>query len=230
MSQGTKATERMRRKLKAPRRFRLSAFARSKLPSGRQRRPGAGMIVAKESGFVDVATAVYALNTTGSVTLLNTIAQGSTTSQRVGKKVMLKSVQIRGNVTSDSTTTVAPWAFMIVYDRRPQGGAVPAVTDILTAATATAMNNDSNSNRFSILHRQEGIAAGVGSTPVSGLEASNVSAFVKMNRLYVAKGGTAGTIDEIDTGALYLVTVGSIAAGTADANLTASFRTRFVDF
>ena len=40
----------------------------------------------QEAGYIDVAAADYVLDTTGSVTLLNTVAQGAAVTQRVGRR------------------------------------------------------------------------------------------------------------------------------------------------
>ena len=45
---------------------------------------------------------------------------------------------------------------MIVYDKRPTG-ALPTVSDILVSASSSAMNNDANTGRFSILKRHDDI-------------------------------------------------------------------------
>lgn len=185
---------------------------------------------ARESGFVDLASATYALNTTGSITLLATIPQGASVNQRIGKKVMLKSIQFRGFATADSTTTVSVGAFMIVYDKRPTGS-LPAITDVLDSVAFQSFNNDANSGRFRILARKEIALNGNNTTAGQQTECSEVVAsfYMKVNRPTVFKAAGTGAIADIEEGALYLITLGNIAAGTADANLIGGFRTRFVD-
>jgi len=75
---------------------------------------------AKEKGYVDIASAAYAFDTTGSVTLLNTVAQGAAVTQRVGKKIVMKGLQFRGFMQNGTTATANDVAFMIVYDKRPR--------------------------------------------------------------------------------------------------------------
>jgi hypothetical protein len=187
-----------------------------------------GRFQSKVSGYVDLVSASYACNTTGSITLITTIPQGTSVVSRVGKRILIKSIQLRGRVEADTAATIAPWAFMLVYDKRPTG-ALPAITDILVSISSQSLNNDDNSGRFQILHRQDGVTIGNNTTPTVGTEAVTVNTFVKVNKASVYKAGTTGAIAEIEQGAIYLVTVGTIAAGTADANLVAAFRTRFRD-
>ena len=106
-----------------------------------------------------MAAADYVLDTTGSVTLLNTVAQGAAVTQRVGKKIVMKGLQCRGNLQNGSTANSNDVAFMIVYDKRPTG-ALPTVSDILVSASSSAMNNDANTGRFSILKRHDDILIG----------------------------------------------------------------------
>ena len=108
-------------------------------------------VMSKESGFVDLAAATYACNSTGSITLIATVAQGTSVNQRVGKKIQWKSMQIRGTVQANATTVSNNSAWLIVYDRRPTGS--PAITDVLSSATAISFTNDANSGRFQILKR-----------------------------------------------------------------------------
>lgn len=191
----------------------------------------------KESGFVDLALATYQFDTAGgatSITLLATVAQGASVNQRIGKKIVLKSLQCRGYVTNKTTSAINDCAMLIVYDKRPTG-ALPAVTDILSTATSASMNNDANSGRFVILKRSDFMLIG----PVTGViatqqltECTSMSADFYLNLKglpEVFKAAGTGAIGDIEEGALYLVMVGDKAAGTAAAEALLSFRTRFVD-
>ena len=187
--------------------------------------------VSGETGFVDVASAAYALDTTGSVTLLNTVAQGASVNQRVGKKIALRGLQCRGAMLNNASAILNDVAFMIVYDKRPTG-ALPAVTDILAFATASAMNNDANSGRFSIVKRVDADLAG-NTTAAANLTDKTICGtdwWVDLKgRPTVYKAAGTGAIGDIEEGALYLVTVGGNAAGVTAAALSATFRLRFKD-
>lgn len=186
-------------------------------------------VASKETGFVDLAAATYVCDTTGSITLLATIAQGASVNQRVGKKIMLKSIQIRGGISVNTTATTNDTSILIVYDRRPTG-ALPAITDVLVAADANAFNNDANSGRFKIVRRIDTVLTGNSTTPTTGLESVNVTEYIPLKGLPCNfKAAGTGAIGDIEEGALYLITVGSRAAGTTAAAFSAGFRTRFVD-
>lgn len=205
----------------------MSARYNRSMSSRLQRAPG----MSRETGFVDVAATTYNFDTTGSVALLNTVAQGASVNQRVGKRVQLKSLQARGFIQNSATASINDTAMLIVYDRRPTG-ALPAVTDILTAVSSLAMNNDANSGRFSILKRVDFLLAGNSSAAANYTETMAQSAdfYLDLKGLPTAyKAAATGAIGDIEQGALYLVTVGVTAAGTAAATASLAFRLRFVD-
>lgn len=183
----------------------------------------------KDTGYVDLAVAQRAFDTTGSIVLLATIAQGASVNQRIGKKVVLKSLQMRGSSFSNSMTTVADAAYMIVYDKRPTG-TLPSITDILVTASSSSFNNDNNSGRFRILKRVDRQFIGNSTTPATGQEANTEDFWLDLKGLPVVfKAAGTGAIGDIEEGALYLVTVGNVATGNTAATLSSGFRTRFID-
>jgi len=183
----------------------------------------------KETGYVDNASGNFAMDTTGTIALVNTIAQGASVNQRVGKRCLLKSLQLRGHVVSLATTTFTDGCAVLVYDRRPTGS-LPAITDIFDTVSSRSFNNDSNSDRFKVLRRWDWTFTGNSTTPVTGGEAKTFDEFVDLKNLpYVAKAVGTGAIGDIAEGAIYLVTMGIDAAGTTGARLTCGTRLRFVD-
>lgn len=182
----------------------------------------------QEKGVVDLALATYACDTTGSITLVTTIAQGASIAQRIGKKAMYRSIQIRGRWTANTACVVADAAALLVYDKRPTAS-LPGITDILIAATAQAFNNTDNEGRFQIIRRWDKVFAGNSTTPSTGLEIQDADDFVKMRKPIVFKAAGTGAIGDIEEGALYYVTVGSATAGTGAVSSTVAFRTRFTE-
>lgn len=183
----------------------------------------------RNAHFVDLALASYAMDTTGSITLVATIAQGASQSQRVGKKALYKSCQFRGSVSSGSATTLADGACLLVYDREPTG-VLPNITDILNTVSSASFNNDTNSDRFKIVRRWEWELCGNASTPTTGREIQSFDEYVDMRNMEVVFGNLAtGAIGDIKKGALYFVTCGTSAPGTAAPNVNMGCRTRFID-
>lgn len=214
----------------------MATFRRSAAMSSRynrsmsarlQRAPG----VSRETGFVDLAGAAYNMDTTGSIVLLATVAQGASVNQRVGKKIVLKSLQCRGSVIANGTAIANDVAFLIVYDKRPTG-ALPAITDILVSANAQSFNNDANSGRFVVLKREDFTLLGnpLNATTITETTMRDATFFLKIKDMPVVyKAAATGAIGDIEQGALYLVTVGNNVAGTTAATANLAFRTRFLD-
>lgn len=191
------------------------------------RRPGRG----QDTGYVDLASGTFNCSTTGTISLINTVAQGASVNQRIGKKIMMKSVQFRGRLQSGNTTTVADAAALLVYDKRPTG-ALPAITDILVTANSASFNNDVNADRFRIIRRWDWTLTGNDATAGQQTSSSchSFDEFVSLKGLpQVFNAAGTGAIGDISEGALYLVTVGDLAAGTAAPKLTAAARFRFID-
>lgn len=183
----------------------------------------------RNAHFVDLAYATYAMDTTGSITLVATIAQGPSQSQRIGKKAMYKSVQFRGHAQSATSTTLADGAVLLVYDRDPTN-TLPNITDILNTVHSASFNNDTNSERFKIVRRWDFTFSGNAATPATGNEIKSFDEYVDMRNLPCQFGNAAtGAIGDIKLGALYLVTVGSNVAGATAPVLQCGARTRFID-
>jgi len=181
-----------------------------------------------DKGFKDLVAAGYAMDTTGTITLIATIAQGASVNQRVGKKIMYESIQIRGRFANNSATTVSDVAFIIVYDKRPTGS-LPAITDVLVTAHPASFNNDDNSGRFQIVRRVDHVMTGNITAPATGKEAVDYSDFIKFRRPATYKSVGSGAIGDIEEGALYAITVGNVAPGTGASEATLGYRVRFSD-
>ncbi len=112
-----------------------------------------------ELKFLDTAKGLTVFALAGVVfdESLNIIPQGSTESNRVGRKVVVKHIHFRGLVQSGVATTASTTDQVyriIVYCDKQTNGAVAAVTDILESATVLSHYNLANSGRFRILYDQ----------------------------------------------------------------------------
>lgn len=198
----------------------------------RVRRPSNRRMGQQAANYRDTTFAQYAANTTGAIACLNLVPQGATQTTRVGKKIMLKSLQCHGLMQADSTNALTQASYVIVYDRRPSG-ALPAITDIFDTVSPNSFLNDANSGRFKILKREDFTVIGNSTTgAATDKTAYAVDWYYKFPPKYAQtsyKAAGTGAIDDIDEGAIYLVTLGSSVAGTADALFGAGFRLRFYD-
>lgn len=184
-----------------------------------------------DAKYFDVASASYACNTTGSITHLNVITQGNSINQREGKSYRIRNIQIRGVLETDTTTTRTGTACYLVWDKQPNK-ALAAITDIFDTITSQSFTKRENTGRFVILKKWHRTLIGNITTPATGREAVDIDKYLKLPKDLVTmltSGDTTGVIGDIISGALLWVTMGSVAAGTADANATVGFRIGFTD-
>lgn len=181
--------------------------------------------------------------------LLFCVVPGSAAYQRIGQRVQLKSLRIRGNIEGVTAYTgVDTGRILVVYDRQPNG-AKALWTDVIASVTnagATASTevdglNMANRERFQILADEQlylngfQSTAGVISTPsfFTSTEKNppmlNFDRFIKLKNLEVHfNNGAAGTVADIQTGAVLMF----FAAGAnSDAKWVFEYgsRTRYQD-
>lgn len=118
----------------------------------RGRRSGTG----QELKFKDTTVAAALSLIVGTIhsSSLVAIPQDGTESGRVGRKVTVKAVHVRGLSvlagTSDNNQADDTIRLMLVLDKQANGAA-PSVTDILETASIDSFNNLANKSRFRIL-------------------------------------------------------------------------------
>lgn len=178
-----------------------------------------------ERKFLDTAI-VDDVSTTASITALNAMNSGTTASNRIGRRILMKSLQVRALIEREdpASTTAEHMRMMVVYDRQANG-ALPAITDILVTASVEALRNMANVGRFFVLF-DEFIDV---STAAGGRSQQSFNKFVKFNLPVFYNAGIAGTVADIATGSLLMVYVGNRAAGVDDINVSMNCRLRFTD-
>jgi len=165
----------------------------------------------------------------GGIIHVNAIPMNDTVTGRTGKRVRMKSIALRGIATAGSAGTICSASLLIVLDRKPSG-ALPAVTDILVAANAVEMLNDVGSTRFKILKRINMQLIGNSTTVATGMERHFYDEYVMLpyDAVYDVV-GTTGAIAQMRENALYVVGVGTVAAGTTAGVNVVRCRVRFYD-
>jgi len=168
----------------------------------------------------DTAPKITSGATTWTINVLNDVAQGTTAITRIGRKILMKSLLVQGWVNLSSPTVLR---ILIIYDRQPNG-ALPGATDVLTSNTLMAAMNLDNRDRFICL---ADIFPGDDAENLTGNATNGFGwkRFIKMN-LETIYGGNAGSIADINTGSLLIMT--NCYGGTASSE-TGLQRLRFVD-
>ncbi len=174
--------------------------------------------------LLNVEKKVFDLNHTtsppvaGNVTPMSLIQQSDLTSGRSGNSVLLKSVQLRGHLTS---TVAGQSARLIIVRDTDNQGATPSVADILSgSAIESPMDIITYPNRFKVLWDKTYDLSNSGVTRRSFKMFKAVDFHLKFHS---TGGGAADTRDN----ALYLLT---ISAGSGTVPTTAIHtRLRFID-
>jgi hypothetical protein len=177
-----------------------------------------------EMKAIDTAISVAA-DTTGSLTLLDGCSKGTDLNQRVARQITVRSLQmiLRPRVTP--TTGVDQYhRVMLVKDLQPNG-AIFGITDLLISASHISLTNLSNQMRFKILFDRTFMLNASGESFSGRIFRENIK--TKFTVQY--NSGNAGTIADIATSSLYLLVIGSEAAGVTAGTVSGNVRVRYTD-
>lgn len=195
-----------------------------------------------EKKVVDIAPTQYSPETTGTqLQLLNGCIAGSQNYNRIGRKIHMKSLQIHGEIhNTDASSGPVVVRLLIVYDKQ-SNGAAPTLAMIITSQTIAGATSSSvfdmvnldNRDRFEII-RDKYYPLGVIDNTATQTYANGpgncvVNEFIPLGgRETTYNAGTAGTVGDIQSGALYMFLVSNQTAA-AGATSVLGFRTRFID-
>lgn len=171
------------------------------------------------------------VNSTPVVTLLNGIAQGTTTSTRVGNRVYMEAVEVRLHITNEtgSTDRLNQMRAILVLDTQANGSTL-TVPDVLTSTSLVAFEDLYESDRFVILYDKVLPLNFYGSATVS--PAATMHWFYKVNEMvehHAEFKGTGATASDIATGSLWLMYFGPDAATSGDFDVEGAARVLYYD-
>jgi len=174
--------------------------------------------------------------------LLNPLSQGTTAQTRIGRKIRVKSIQLRylwTQLASNSIASMTNPRILIIYDRNP-AGALPAVTDILTANNILSFMNLNNTDRFMVISDTFLMDERVRNMPdahVAAATAQNISAHGKFYKKFKIplecqyNDTNAGTITDLEKGSFLVLACcdGAQIFATGSLNLIYNCRIRYTD-
>jgi len=167
--------------------------------------------IAKELKVIDTTGATLA-DSSGDLILLSGVAAGTDFTDRIGRKIFLKSISLRFSMVpgTASTNQGDVVRVMLIYDTQTNGAA-PATTDILTTASQLSHMNLNNRDRFRVL-MDKNLTMGASIYAASALtQGAPVPRFFHMYRKIALEEifqGTANTVGSIATGAIWLLIIG----------------------
>jgi hypothetical protein len=190
----------------------------------------------------------FTFNTTDQLTCINLLTTGSSSWNRIGRKVSLKSVHVQGyfNPTTNGNVAYAQFARMlIIYDKQPNGS-LPSISDVLRDQVNSATDSNvtlvssglnlNNKDRFEIIADERWILPGVTAAQTTGITTATCDEMhfevyrkLKGREVHFKADSSPGVIGDIATGSLILITFGSLVSGYEPWNAQLSARVRFSD-
>ena len=186
-----------------------------------------------EAKVIDTVQTSTTFVAAGSIVTINGCATGTDFTSRIGRKIKMTSVQMRGVISPGTLDNIC--RIIIFYDCQPNGGGAPSVADVLLnhsgggGSTATDFMNLNNRDRFKVLKDMTVPVARLSTTATQAVAGSPtqhvVNIYQKLNHevIYNSTGATAA---EIATGLMGVLFI-STAAGSSGC--TWSSRIRFID-
>jgi len=200
-----------------------------------------------ETPISSVGNIVATTGTNADSFVLNLIQAGNGSWNRVGRKVHLKSVRLFGvagcTYTANAGLGVGFLRMVVVWDKQPSGGAIPAWdqifgnTDQSGTETSSVMSRPryDNMDRFQVLRDVELLPQAL----FDGVTAADLRSvyfpfdeYIKLGNKEVVFSGqsTPMTIADISTGALYVYYRAPVVSATSNWTVTNAFaRLRYSD-
>lgn len=173
-----------------------------------------------------------AMNSGGGFTnCLNLMATGDTASTREGREITIASVQIKAVIVHEDNTCANDQAvrFLLVWDKEPAGAAA-ALSAVLTSADGNGFRNVDNRSRFVVLMDKTmtlGPRDSTATQAVAGQGPHYLDFYKRLNLKTIFNSGNAGTIADINHGALNVYMCGTEASGTGGSAVGRA-RIRFI--
>jgi hypothetical protein len=225
-----------------------SAFGRGSSYGGRTRKSfGGGYRVRRELKFVDIALAATTFANVATFGQINNIRQGAGFYQRVGTRINMRTLKIRGQIENNTPATANAnerLRFAIIYDRQANG-ALPAFSDVFNNVPATGVpasltwdfQSIVNKDRFLVLYdwapqmADAVIPTGLGYAAPSNsfyptMREMMLNLTINLHNLDTLYGADAGGIADCKTGSLLWMIKGEIGGVWA---WTAQYRMQYDD-
>lgn len=192
--------------------------------------------ISHEMKNVDLVQNLTNVTNTFNLYTLNTISQGTNAGDRTGRDAVIESVQIRGimSLGSPSTTPEDVLRVMLIWDRETRGAA-PAAADVFLStgggSTCISQLNYDNAHRFKIVKDELYMinTSAIGQTAATSwaqntMLVKNNSKTHKIGLKTHYYNTSAGTVADIDSGALYLVVVSLYGTVSWSNSIRVKFR------
>jgi len=177
------------------------------------------LVLGASVGIASVSQVTGALN--------RGLAQGTNANQRIGQRIVIKSIQVKGTVTLPAGGTDTDlWDCWLIQDSQANGAGA-AIADFFQAGgnLRDQLREMANGQRFKVLkHWAIDLNADAGVAAAFGGDIQHFECFLKCN-IPIVYNGAAGGIAEIRSNNLLMIYGSSAGVATAAGNA----RIRFTD-
>lgn len=159
--------------------------------------------ITKANTQIALANGVVTFVAIAAANLLNGVVQGTSAETRIGRKIRMRSLDFRWTAATATTTNASGGNLrvLIVYDKQANA-ALATVAGILNTDDFHSPMNLANSDRFTVLRSFLTPTIGFGTS--EGASTSGHE-FIPMDLETIYNDGVAGTIADIQTGAVYVM-------------------------
>lgn len=171
-----------------------------------------------ERKWIDINFNSYNIsNAAALIVLLNGNIPGFTTVTHVGRKLVMKSIQLRGEVTMSAPQAGTTYGrVVLVYDKQADGAA-PTWASVYSStnaagtvdSSALAMRNLDTRDRYVVISDRSfslgPLVTGATLSYATSPQSFCVDIYKKINMDVIFNAGTAGTVADINTGSLHLM-------------------------
>lgn len=201
------------------------------------------------TGTADSINGLFALNSTGSIYAVNLVQVGSSMFNRVGRRIQMKSVRLRIQISYIAgvtrTVPVDTGKLALVYDKQTNG-AYPTLQDVYLDTEQTGANTATSISGLNMNNRDRFITIMEKCIPLAGGSLSATGTFSlpfpqdftgvymdeyrKLNlTTHYRTDSNPAVIGDISNGALYFITYANIAAGSEAFQVTWNCRLKYID-
>jgi len=151
--------------------------------------------------------------------VLNQIPQGTTQSTRIGRKLKITGIRIKGIVAAAAAGTYSLAGWVLVHQKTPNNpAAMPNYNDIWVTQHINSLRNVDNNDKLRVLRSWSSVVTGNSATPATGKEMVEFDEMIDLKNKEVITEWTAadttGVYGNMERGGLllYAISSGSAAA------------------
>lgn len=179
-------------------------------------------VVNVEYKYLDVSNTGLSMSSSGAVALLTGLAVGTTSTTRNGNSILMKSFYSQITFKVNAAATSSTLCRVIYFIDKQDTSSLPAVTDVLSAATVNAPIRRDQGDRFIVLYdRRLVVNLDSGSRPAGILK------YFKKLHMHVKYLGDTAAQSDTGENQIYVLTVTDAASNNPTFNHTV--RMRYID-